>query len=289
MSEFIMPPGYRFEPTDEELIRFYLSEKALGQPLPRSSIVEKELYGDNANQWDVFSDIDPWKMETKFDKNETKSIKKTIFVLTKLSKISPKRISRKAGCGLWDGQTGAITINNSQGIIICSKKMLTFRTKGDSNVTKIHGHWIMHEYSLDGVSLINGLKFINDYVICKITRSWKGKDLQVLENRKRSRTISYDHPNRDGNKKARIMPVQESISHNGGQDFDLLDQIDDLSPSMIEDCMKWLSDELNQPPTLHNGCLVQQNEVTYRQGFPSEEPSPDFYSSSCFDPFSMFN
>ncbi|KAL2552832.1 hypothetical protein Fot_06451 [Forsythia ovata] len=66
------------------------------------------------------------------------------------------------------------------------------------------------------------------------------------------------------------MPVQESISHNGGQDFDFLDQIDDLSPSMIEDCMKWLSDELNQPPTLHNGCLLQQNEVTCRQGFPPE-------------------
>ncbi|KAL2548950.1 NAC transcription factor 25-like [Forsythia ovata] len=114
MREFIMPLGYRFEPTDEELIRFYLSEKAFGQPLPRSFIMEKELYGDNANPWDVFSDTDPWKTETKFDENETKSIKNTIFVFTKLSKISPKRISRKAGCGLWDGQTGAITINDSQ-------------------------------------------------------------------------------------------------------------------------------------------------------------------------------
>ncbi|CAA2959898.1 NAC domain-containing 67-like [Olea europaea subsp. europaea] len=47
--------------------------------------------------------------------------------------------------------------------------MLSFEAKIDSDVIKKnHGHWIMHEYSLDGVSL-NGC-MCKDYVICKIMK-----------------------------------------------------------------------------------------------------------------------
>jgi hypothetical protein len=41
------PPGYRFRPTDDELIRFYLEKKILNQPLPPNRFVETNIYLHN--------------------------------------------------------------------------------------------------------------------------------------------------------------------------------------------------------------------------------------------------
>ncbi|CAL1409293.1 unnamed protein product [Linum trigynum] len=38
------PPGYRFNPQDEELILHYLKKKVLGEELPMNKIVEVNLY-----------------------------------------------------------------------------------------------------------------------------------------------------------------------------------------------------------------------------------------------------
>jgi hypothetical protein len=45
-----LPPGFRFRPTDEELVVQYLRRKALGAPLPAAVIpVVRDLYS-----------LDPW-------------------------------------------------------------------------------------------------------------------------------------------------------------------------------------------------------------------------------------
>lgn len=46
-----VPVGYRFDPTDEELVSFYLMNKIYGQPLLISFIQE----------FDVFQ-TEPWKL-----------------------------------------------------------------------------------------------------------------------------------------------------------------------------------------------------------------------------------
>ncbi|KAL2509963.1 NAC transcription factor 25-like [Forsythia ovata] len=111
-----MPPRYHFEPIDEELIHCYLEKKAKGQPLQQNvSIAERDLYGENANPWNVLSDNDPWdNYSTTWDKDRMKNtVKKNLHVLTKLSKISKKRTEIRAGCGTWDGQTSTKSIKNS--------------------------------------------------------------------------------------------------------------------------------------------------------------------------------
>ena len=44
-----LPPGYRFQPTDEELV-YYLTEKVLGRPLPIVPIRDINLYNYNPQQ-----------------------------------------------------------------------------------------------------------------------------------------------------------------------------------------------------------------------------------------------
>lgn len=40
----VIPTGYRFAPTDEELITQYLAEKVKGKPLPSNTIREVDIY-----------------------------------------------------------------------------------------------------------------------------------------------------------------------------------------------------------------------------------------------------
>lgn len=39
-----IPPGFRFTPRDDELLKFYLMPKLKGQPLPCGVVTEAEVY-----------------------------------------------------------------------------------------------------------------------------------------------------------------------------------------------------------------------------------------------------
>ena len=49
-----LPPGFRFHPTDEELIVHYLKKKASSSPLPVAIIADIDLYK-----------FDPWELPSK--------------------------------------------------------------------------------------------------------------------------------------------------------------------------------------------------------------------------------
>ncbi|KAK8663541.1 hypothetical protein V6N13_083357 [Hibiscus sabdariffa] len=86
-----IPPGFRFVPTDYELIKYYLLNKLKGQPLPCDKhIHEREIYGEkNKEPWNIFG--------------ETSS--KTFYVFIELRKKGEERaIDRIAGSGTWKGQ-----------------------------------------------------------------------------------------------------------------------------------------------------------------------------------------
>lgn len=46
-----LPPGFRFRPTDEELVVQYLKRKVLSFPLPASIIPELEIH--KSDPWDL--------------------------------------------------------------------------------------------------------------------------------------------------------------------------------------------------------------------------------------------
>lgn len=55
MDESIKPPvGFRFSPFEGELITLYLKPKVLGQKLPCNIVEERQLYGPDANPWQIF-------------------------------------------------------------------------------------------------------------------------------------------------------------------------------------------------------------------------------------------
>lgn len=51
-----LPPGFRFHPTDEELVVQYLKKKASSAPLPVAIIAEVDLYK-----------FDPWELPGTYE------------------------------------------------------------------------------------------------------------------------------------------------------------------------------------------------------------------------------
>ncbi|KAK8663547.1 hypothetical protein V6N13_083363 [Hibiscus sabdariffa] len=96
-----IPPGFRFVPTDYELIKYYLSNKLKGQPLPCDKhIHEREIYGEkNKEPWNIFG--------------ETSS--KTFYVFIELRKKGEERtIDRIAGSGTWKGQRTYLVMDSEK-------------------------------------------------------------------------------------------------------------------------------------------------------------------------------
>ena len=144
--------GYRFLPTDDELVLRYLLKKVKGEPLPSQAVTDFEIYGDN--------DKEPWKI---FGETTTEKF----YVFTKLKKKGKgRRIARTAGCGTWKGQR-TDPVKDSQNNHVGFKKLFVFEVKcsGSNNADK--GHWLMHEFSLlnDEVRFLIPLPYSSLYFI----------------------------------------------------------------------------------------------------------------------------
>ncbi|KAH7548545.1 hypothetical protein JRO89_XS14G0160200 [Xanthoceras sorbifolium] len=153
------PPGFRFRPTDEELVKDYLLRMVRGLELPWNGIQFCELYGDKS-PWEIF--------HQGIEEEEEEEDHKYFYAFTRLQKASLKRVSRVAGCGTWHGDNLSAKIygdkKNKKGLIGL-KKNFSFRLKKGSKKS----HWIMHEFSLAGESL-TGIHQGCDYVLCRIKK-----------------------------------------------------------------------------------------------------------------------
>ncbi|XP_047944018.1 NAC domain-containing protein 83-like [Salvia hispanica] len=125
-GESKLPPGFRFQPTDEEIVFQYLSRKTFNHPMP--ALVIPEL--------DVFT-YDPWELPGDGEQE-------MYFFCNK----EGRKMGRGSECGVWKASGSAKRI-------ICSKKMPIIgirksyvfhrRTK---HRCAVRTDWIMHEYCL---------------------------------------------------------------------------------------------------------------------------------------------
>ncbi|KAI8532003.1 hypothetical protein RHMOL_Rhmol11G0179400 [Rhododendron molle] len=180
-----VPVGYKFRPTDQELVIDYLRKKSKGaEALPCNVIFELEIYGTgNKAPWQIFTKNDPWE-------------EGSVYVLTKLIKAcgSDKRIARMAGCGSWHGETGPEPIYDEQTDLepIGYKRMLRFQITNESGAMDESvgkGYWTMHEFSLrpDGNSTSSTRKQSpkGEYVLCRIKRDGS-RDTKIVKCTKKS-------------------------------------------------------------------------------------------------------
>ncbi|XAR68372.1 hypothetical protein NMG60_11003472 [Bertholletia excelsa] len=128
-----LPPGFRFHPTDEELVVHYLKRKAAAAPLPVAIIADVDLYK-----------FDPWELPAKATFGEQEW-----YFFSPRDRKYPNgaRPNRAATSGYWkatgtDKPVMSATGNQKVGV----KKALVFY--GGKPPKGIKTNWIMHEYRL---------------------------------------------------------------------------------------------------------------------------------------------
>ncbi|BAT89431.1 hypothetical protein LR48_Vigan08g034200 [Vigna angularis] len=157
-----LPPGFRFHPTDEELVVHYLKKKVDSVPLPVSIIADVDLYK-----------FDPWELPAKSSFGEEEW-----YFFSPRDRKYPNgaRPNRAATSGYWKATgTDKPICSGTQKVGV--KKSLVFY--GGKPPKGVKTDWIMHEYRLaetkpnnrpPGCDLghkKNSLR-LDDWVLCRI-------------------------------------------------------------------------------------------------------------------------
>ncbi|KAK6946755.1 NAC domain [Dillenia turbinata] len=165
LSQLFLPPGFRFYPTDEELLVQYLCRKVAGHHFSLQIIAEIDLYK-----------FDPWVLPSKAIFGE----KEWYFFSPRDRKYpNGSRPNRVAGSGYWKA-TGTDKIITTEGRKVGIKKALVFYEGKAPKGTKTN--WIMHEYRLSEPSRKNGSSRLDDWVLCRIYKKNSGAQKPTISN-----------------------------------------------------------------------------------------------------------
>uniref|UniRef100_A0A0E0PMS2 NAC domain-containing protein n=1 Tax=Oryza rufipogon TaxID=4529 RepID=A0A0E0PMS2_ORYRU len=153
MAQTCLPPGFRFHPTDVELVSYYLKRKIMGKKPLIQAISDVELYK-----------FAPWDLPAQ---SCLQSRDLEWFFFCPRDKKYPKgsRTNRSTPNGYWktSGKDRTIELNSR---IVGSKKTLIFHEgkapKGNRT------DWVMYEYKMEDNQLVSAGFSKDDFVLCKI-------------------------------------------------------------------------------------------------------------------------
>ncbi|KAG6485846.1 NAC domain-containing protein 79-like [Zingiber officinale] len=159
MEEKLLPPGFRFHPTDEELITYYLTGKVTEIGFVTEAIADVDL-----------NKCDPWDLPGKASMGE----KEWYFFSIKDRKYpTGLRINRATESGYWK-TTGKDKEIFHRRVLVGMKKTLVFY-KGRAP-TGEKTNWVMHEYKLIHTKLPYSAITKEEWVVCRVfKKSCSGK------------------------------------------------------------------------------------------------------------------
>ncbi|GAB4839596.1 hypothetical protein Ancab_029119 [Ancistrocladus abbreviatus] len=149
MVEESLPPGFRFHPTDEELITYYLTRKVSDFTFTSKAIAEVDL--NKCEPWDLPSRASMGEKEWYF------------FSLRDRKYPTGLRTNRATEAGYWK-TTGKDKEIFRGGMVVGMKKTLVFyrgrAPKGEKT------NWVMHEYRLEAKVSFKTSK--EEWVVCRV-------------------------------------------------------------------------------------------------------------------------
>ncbi|KAH7672394.1 NAC domain-containing protein [Dioscorea alata] len=154
-----LPTGYRFQPTDEELITHYLSNKAMNPSLTSRAIPDVN-----------FNKCEPWDLSSKAMVEEKE--KETVFYFfCQRDRKYPTgmRTNRATESGYWKATGKDREIFKDGKLLVGMKKTLVFYL---GRAPKGHKtNWIMHEYRLQQSKCA--------WVVCRVYNKKKESEKSV--------------------------------------------------------------------------------------------------------------
>uniref|UniRef100_A0ACD5YDE4 Uncharacterized protein n=1 Tax=Avena sativa TaxID=4498 RepID=A0ACD5YDE4_AVESA len=150
-----LPPGFRFHPTDEELVVHYLRRKVLARPLPAAFIPVVH----------AAALPDPWDLPGASEGEAS-----YFFSQRQTPASGGIGRRRRAASGYWKatGKEKPVFVQlqgNGKRLLVGVKTTLAFhRGKARSSRTE----WVMHEYRL-AAAAPNGLNQSYEWVVCRVS------------------------------------------------------------------------------------------------------------------------
>ncbi|GKV34213.1 hypothetical protein SLEP1_g42609 [Rubroshorea leprosula] len=147
-----LAPGFRFHPTDEELVSYYLKRKILAKPVRFNAIGEVDIYKH-----------EPWNL-AEFSRLRTRDQEWYFFSMLDKKYVNGARMNRATGQGYWKA-TGKDREVRRDSQLLGMKKTLVFHSGRAPDGQRTN--WVMHEYRLidEELDKIVGLQ---GYVLCRV-------------------------------------------------------------------------------------------------------------------------
>ncbi|KAJ1702971.1 hypothetical protein LUZ63_002750 [Rhynchospora breviuscula] len=133
--ESCVPPGFRFHPTDEELVGYYLKKKVASQKIDLDVIKDIDLYR-----------IEPWDLQERCRIGYEEQSEWYFFSHKDRKYPTGTRTNRATLAGFWKA-TGRDKAVHEKRKLIGMRKTLVFYKGRAPNGQKTD--WIMHEYRLE--------------------------------------------------------------------------------------------------------------------------------------------
>uniref|UniRef100_A0A0D9VNS9 NAC domain-containing protein n=1 Tax=Leersia perrieri TaxID=77586 RepID=A0A0D9VNS9_9ORYZ len=153
MAPVSLPPGFRFHPTDEELIIYYLKRKINGRQIELEIIPEVDLYK-----------CEPWDLPEK-SFLPSKDLEWYFFSPRDRKYPNGSRTNRATKAGYWKATGKDRKVNSQRRAVGMKKTLVYYRGRAP------HGSrtdWVMHEYRLDEreCEIDTGLQ--DAYALCRV-------------------------------------------------------------------------------------------------------------------------
>ncbi|KAG7576735.1 NAC domain [Arabidopsis thaliana x Arabidopsis arenosa] len=154
VSATSLAPGFRFHPTDEELVSYYLKRKVLGKPVRFDAIGEVDIYKH-----------EPWDLAV-FSKLKTRDQEWYFFSALDKKYGNGARMNRATNKGYWKA-TGKDREIRRDIQLLGMKKTLVFHSGRAPD--GLRTNWVMHEYRLvEYETETNGSLLQDAYVLCRV-------------------------------------------------------------------------------------------------------------------------
>ncbi|XP_022718157.1 NAC domain-containing protein 71-like [Durio zibethinus] len=166
MAPMSLPPGFRFHPTDEELVAYYLDRKITGRTIEFEIIPEVDLYK-----------CEPWDLP---DKSFLPSKDMEWYFYGPRDKKYPNgsRTNRATRAGYWKATGKDRAVHSQKRAVGMKKTLVYYRGRAPHG---IRTNWVMHEYRLVDSACGTAPSSLKDsYALCRIFK----KNIQIPKTKK---------------------------------------------------------------------------------------------------------
>lgn len=198
-DELNLPPGFRFHPTDEELITHYLSKKVVDTSFDPRAIGVVDL-----------NKSEPWELPRRAKLGEKEWY---FFCLRDRKYLTGLRTNRATHAGYWKATGKDREIYRGKLLVGMKKTLVFYRGRAPRGEKS---NWVMHEFRLEGKSSVYSHPKImkNEWVICRvIKKNLNGNEKKAFGETTKACSSSYGEEVEDGHPSPTLPPLKDIPAH----------------------------------------------------------------------------